>query len=75
MLRLGTKVRHQGREAMVIARTLGGSQSYDLRLIDGTIVKYASEEDCEVVAGDAGRRSAFGAGPAEPRAAGLPFPG
>lgn len=75
MLRLGTKVRHQGREAMVIARTLGGSRSYDLRLIDGTIVKYASEADCEVVAGDAGRRPAFGAGTAAPRASGLQFPG
>ncbi|WP_448206172.1 hypothetical protein [Azospirillum sp. sgz302134] len=50
MLGLGTKVRHQGREAMVIARTLGGSRYYDLRLIDGTIVKYAAEEDCEVIA-------------------------
>ncbi|MDQ2105526.1 hypothetical protein [Azospirillum isscasi] len=39
---------------MVIARTLGGRPSYDLRLIDGTIVKYAQETDCEVLPPDAG---------------------
>ncbi|KAA0684302.1 hypothetical protein [Roseomonas genomospecies 6] len=54
MLRLGTKVRHHGRDAMVIARTLGGHPSYDLRLADGTIVKYASEADCEVPPFDGG---------------------
>lgn len=39
---------------MVIARTLGGHPSYDLRLIDGTIVKYALEADCEAMPADGG---------------------
>ena len=54
MLRLGTKVRHHGRDAMVIARTLGGHPSYDLRLVDGTIVKYALEAECEAMPSDGG---------------------
>ncbi|WP_353859961.1 hypothetical protein [Azospirillum formosense] len=54
MLRLGTKVRHHGQDAMVIARTLGGHPSYDLRLVDGTIVKYALEADCEALPADGG---------------------
>jgi len=71
MLRLGTKVRHRGRDGMVIARTLGGSRSYDLRLVDGTIVKYALEEECEVVASDAGLRPPYGGA----RPGGLHLPG
>lgn len=59
MLRLGTKVRHRGRDGMVIARTMGGTPSYDLRLIDGTLVKYASEVECEVVAEEAGLSSFY----------------
>ena len=71
MLRLGTNVRHRGRDGMVIARTLGGNRSYDLRLVDGTIVKYALEEECEVVASDAGLRAPYGGA----RPDGLHLPG
>ncbi|ALJ37717.1 hypothetical protein D9623_19435 [Azospirillum brasilense] len=73
MLRLGTKVRHHGQDAMVIARTLGGHSSYDLRLADGSIVKYAQEADCETMLSDGGLlsdggfRPAAGAGSAEGR--------
>lgn len=67
MLRLGTKVRHHGQDAMVIARTLGGHSSYDLRLADGSIVKYAQEADCETMLSDGGFRPAAGAGSAEGR--------
>jgi len=62
MLRLGTRVRHRGRDAMVIARTFCGNPSYDLRLIDGTIVKYASADECEIVQPDAGLTPIYGAG-------------
>ncbi|MBK3774853.1 hypothetical protein JJL56_00040 [Azospirillum sp. YIM DDC1] len=67
MLRLGTKVRHHGQDAMVIARTLGGHPSYDLRLADGSIVKYAREADCEAMPSDGGFRPAVGTGSAEGR--------
>lgn len=70
MLRLGTRVRHRGRDAMVIARTVCGTPSYDLRLIDGTIVKYASAEECELVQAEAGLAPIYGAG----RGAGLHLP-
>ncbi|MBP2314633.1 hypothetical protein J2852_003980 [Azospirillum soli] len=62
MLRLGSRVRHRGRDAMVIARTVCGTPSYDLRLIDGTIVKYAAADECELVPADAGRAPIYGAG-------------
>jgi len=53
MLRLGTKVRFDGQDAMVVARTLAGVPRYDLRLDDGQLVKYALEADLEVVSADA----------------------
>ncbi|HEY0835571.1 MAG TPA: hypothetical protein VGE72_16835 [Azospirillum sp.] len=49
MLRLGTKVRIGGQEALVVARTLAGVPSYDVRLSDGRLVKYAAESDLEVM--------------------------
>ncbi|WP_247895453.1 hypothetical protein [Azospirillum brasilense] len=52
---------------MVIARTLGGHPSYDLRLADGSIVKYAQEADCEAMLSDGGFRPAAGTGSAEGR--------
>lgn len=52
MLRLGTKVRFGGQDAMVVARTLAGIPRYDLRLDDGHLVKYALEADLEVVSTD-----------------------
>lgn len=67
MLRLGTKVRHHGRDAMVIARTLGGHPSYDLRLADGSIVKYAQEADCEAMLSESGFRPAADTGSAAGR--------
>lgn len=49
MLRLGTKVRVDGQEAVVVARTLAGAPKYDVRLADGRLIKYASESDLEVL--------------------------
>lgn len=54
MLRLGTRVRMAGQDGLVVARTLAGAPTYDLRLADGRVVKYVDEADFEVVdAGDA----------------------
>lgn len=53
MLRLGTPVRMNGRDALVVARTLAGDPRYDLRFEDGTVLKYVREEDMEPVAGRA----------------------
>ncbi|WP_207457495.1 hypothetical protein [Azospirillum sp. SYSU D00513] len=47
MLRLGTKVRIDGLNALIVARTLTAAPKYDLRLSDGRIIKYASEADFE----------------------------
>lgn len=52
MLRLGTKVRLGGQDALVVARTLAGVPRYDVRLNDGQLVKYAFEADLEVIATD-----------------------
>lgn len=52
MLRLGTKVRLGGQEAMVVARTMAGVPRYDVRLSDGQLVKYAFESELEVIGGD-----------------------
>jgi hypothetical protein len=51
MLRLGTRVRIDGQDALVVSPTLAGVPSYDVRLSDGRLVKYASESDLEVVDG------------------------
>ncbi|MGQ9364796.1 hypothetical protein [Azospirillum sp. ST 5-10] len=48
MLRLGTRVRLNGQDALIVARTLVGTPSYDVRLTDGRIVKYAAESDLDV---------------------------
>lgn len=50
MLRLGTPVKIKGRDALVVARTLAGDPRYDVRLADGTVMKYLKEEDLEPVA-------------------------
>lgn len=47
MLRLGTAVRLNGRDGMVVARTLTKDPYYDVRLDDGTVVKYVKEADLE----------------------------
>ena len=49
MLRLGTKVRIGGQDALVVARTLAGVPTYDVRLNDGRLIKYAAGADLEVV--------------------------
>ena len=49
MLRLGTRVRIDGHNALIVARTLSGSPKYDLRLGDGRVIKYASEADFESI--------------------------
>ncbi|WP_155524487.1 hypothetical protein [Oleisolibacter albus] len=46
---MGTKVRFKGREGTVVGRVLSGEPSYDIRLQDGTIVKYVAEADLEPV--------------------------
>lgn len=51
MLRLGTRVKLDGQEAMIVARTLAGVPRYDVRLSDGRVVKYAFETDLEVIGG------------------------
>lgn len=51
MLRLGTKVKLDGQEAMIVARTLAGVPRYDVRLSDGRVVKYAFETELEVIGG------------------------
>ncbi|AWJ91578.1 hypothetical protein Sp245p_17230 (plasmid) [Azospirillum baldaniorum] len=52
MLRLGTRVRFAGQEALVVARTLAGEPTYDIRLADGRLIKYAAESDLEPIEGD-----------------------
>jgi len=51
MLRLGTRVRIDGQDALVVARTLAGVPNYDVRLSDGRLIKYAAESDLEVIEG------------------------
>lgn len=52
MLRLGTPVKINGRDAMVVARTLAGDPRYDVRFTDGTVLKYVKEEDLEPAVAD-----------------------
>ncbi|HYE49773.1 MAG TPA: hypothetical protein VEB20_09300 [Azospirillaceae bacterium] len=49
MYRLGCKVRVRGQEGTLIGRVLLGNPSYDVRLNDGTLVKYVPERDLEPV--------------------------
>lgn len=53
MIRLGTKIWYRGRTAMVVARTLAGNPTYDIRFADGGVVKYVPASDFEVVASEA----------------------
>lgn len=52
MLRLGTRVRFAGQDALVVARTLAGEPTYDIRLADGRLIKYAAESDLEAIEED-----------------------
>lgn len=45
MIALGTTVLYRGRPALVVARTMAGAPTYDLRLEDGAVVKYVEEAD------------------------------
>lgn len=47
MIALGTTVLYRGRPALVVARTMAGSPTYDLRQEDGTVVKYVAESDLD----------------------------
>ena len=53
MLRLGTRVRLKGQNALIVARTFGSVPTYDVGFADGRIVKCAAEADL-VVDGVAG---------------------
>jgi len=54
MLPLGIRVRIEGQEALIVARTLSGVPRYDVRLANGQLLKYAFESELEVInAGDA----------------------
>lgn len=48
MLSLGKKVRLKGQAGMVIARTLSGEPTYDVRLADGSLVRYIRESELEL---------------------------
>ena len=52
MLRLGTRVRLAGQDAMVVARTLAGVPRYDVRFSDGQLAKYVFEAELEVIGAD-----------------------
>ncbi|WP_237905941.1 hypothetical protein [Azospirillum brasilense] len=45
-------MRFAGQEALVVARTLAGEPTYDIRLADGRLIKYAAESDLEPIEGD-----------------------
>ncbi|AWK87237.1 hypothetical protein [Azospirillum thermophilum] len=47
MIPLGSTVMFRGRPALVVARTLAGTPSYDLRFEDGTVAKYVAEADLD----------------------------
>lgn len=51
MIALGTTVLYRGRPALVVARTMAGSPTYDLRQEDGTVVKYVPESDFDAPEG------------------------
>lgn len=40
MLRLGSRVIYRGQTAMIVARTMTQEPTYDLRLPDGSLVRY-----------------------------------
>ncbi|WP_343207280.1 hypothetical protein [Azospirillum formosense] len=45
-------MRFAGQDALVVARTLAGEPTYDIRLADGRLIKYAAESDLEPIEGD-----------------------
>jgi hypothetical protein len=49
MIRLGATVWFRGRRARVVARTLAGNPTYDIRCPDGTVVKYVDGSEIVVV--------------------------
>lgn len=51
MIALGTMVLYQGRPALVVARTMAGTPTYDLRQEDGSVVKYVTEDELGSPAG------------------------
>lgn len=63
MLRLGTRVRFAGQDALVVARTLAGEPTYDIRLADGRLIKYAAECDLELIEGEESQPPAASARP------------
>lgn len=63
MLRLGTWVKYAGQDALVVARTLASEPTYDIRLADGRLVKYAAGSDLELIEGDVSHSPATSARP------------
>ncbi|WP_247890112.1 hypothetical protein [Azospirillum brasilense] len=45
-------MRFAGQDALVVARTLAGEPTYDIRLADGRLIKYAAESDLEPIGED-----------------------
>ncbi|WP_449227856.1 hypothetical protein [Azospirillum argentinense] len=45
-------MRFAGQEALVVARTLAGEPTYDIRLADGRLIKYAAASDLEPIEED-----------------------
>ncbi|MDQ2102549.1 hypothetical protein [Azospirillum isscasi] len=56
-------MRYAGQDALVVARTLAGEPTYDIRLADGRLIKYAAESDLEPIEGGGAEPSATSARP------------
>ncbi len=50
MVRLGTRVKVQGRDGVVIGRVVSGNPTYDVRLPDGSMLKNVPERDVQPLA-------------------------
>ncbi|MGY0833111.1 hypothetical protein [Azospirillum argentinense] len=59
-------MRFAGQEALVVARTLAGEPTYDIRLADGRLIKYAAESDLEPIEGDGSEAPPAPARPSSP---------
>ena len=57
MYRLGSRVRVRGKEGVLIGRLLLANPSYDVRMADGTLLKYIPEAEIEPVPEPAARAS------------------
>ncbi len=57
MYRLGSRVRVRGKEGVLIGRLLLANPSYDVRMADGTLLKYIPEAEIEPVQEPAARAS------------------